>query len=269
MCIAAWLWQAHPLYPLILVHNRDEFHDRPTKPVAWWGEGEQKILGGRDEVAGGTWMGCTKDGRLSFVTNVLEPDVLPTARTRGELPVRFLQSRKNPLEFAEEIVKEADEYNGFNLIVADLCSKIMVCISNRPKEEPVSVQLVSPGLHVLSNAKLDTPWHKAQRLRKNFRKLLQKHGEEEIPAKEMVEKLMQDTSKADQDRLPNTGCDPEWELKLSSIFVDFDTKLGRYGTRSTAALSVKTNGDVSFYDKYLESRQWKEHTVEYHIERMK
>lgn len=58
------------------------------------------------------------------------------------------------------MVKEADEYNGFNLIVADLCSKIMVCISNRPKEEPISVQLVSPGLHVLSNANLDTPWHK-------------------------------------------------------------------------------------------------------------
>lgn len=67
------------------------FLGRPTKPVAWWGEGEKKILGGRDGVAGGTWMGCTKDGRLAFVTNVLEPHTLPSARTRGELPVRFLQ----------------------------------------------------------------------------------------------------------------------------------------------------------------------------------
>ena len=28
MCIAAWLWQSHPVYPLLLLLNRDEFHDR-------------------------------------------------------------------------------------------------------------------------------------------------------------------------------------------------------------------------------------------------
>jgi len=36
-------------------------------------------------------MGCTKDGRLAFLTNVLEPDAMPGARTRGDLPLRFLQ----------------------------------------------------------------------------------------------------------------------------------------------------------------------------------
>lgn len=42
-------------------------------------------------VGGGTWLGCTKDGKLAFLTNVLEPEEDPTARTRGDLPVRFLQ----------------------------------------------------------------------------------------------------------------------------------------------------------------------------------
>lgn len=64
---------------------------RPTKAVGWWGEGSKKILGGRDVLGGGTWMGCTKDGRLAFLTNVLEPDAMPGARTRGDLPLRFLQ----------------------------------------------------------------------------------------------------------------------------------------------------------------------------------
>ena len=50
-----------------------------------------KVLGGRDVLGGGTWMGCTKDGRLAFLTNVLEPDAMPGARTRGDLPLRFLQ----------------------------------------------------------------------------------------------------------------------------------------------------------------------------------
>lgn len=126
MCIAAWIWQAHPVYPLLLVLNRDEFHDRyllvisrslllmhskliklinfltcvyttifggvrPTKAAGWWGEEYEKILGGRDVLGGGTWMGCTKHGRLAFLTNVLEPDSDPSAKTRGDLPLRFLQ----------------------------------------------------------------------------------------------------------------------------------------------------------------------------------
>jgi uncharacterized protein with NRDE domain len=49
------------------------------------------ILGGRDELGGGTWLGCTRDGKLAFLTNVREPGTLVGAKSRGELPVRFLQ----------------------------------------------------------------------------------------------------------------------------------------------------------------------------------
>ncbi|XP_058080276.1 uncharacterized protein LOC131228553 [Magnolia sinica] len=266
MCIAVWLWQAHPHYPFLLLLNRDEFHDRPTKPTSWWGD-SCKILGGRDCLAGGTWLACTKNGRLAFLTNVLEPDPFAHAKSRGDLPLRFLESGKSPREFAKEVMKEADQYNGFNLILADLCSKTMVYVSNRPKEESPSVQEVFPGLHVLSNAKLNSPWHKAQRLGQNFKELIRRYQGEEIPSKEMVEQLMKDTVKADKSKLPNTGCDPEWEFKLSSIFVDVDTPLGRYGTRSTAALFVKASNEVSFYEKYLEKEMWKEHTMKYQIEK--
>lgn len=63
------------------------------------------------------------------------------------------------MEFAKEIAKEADLYNPFNLVVADLCSKIMVFVSNRPEGEP-TIETVNPGIHVLSNASLDSPWPK-------------------------------------------------------------------------------------------------------------
>lgn len=75
----------------------------------------------------------------------------------------WLQGKKNPMEFAEEVMKEADKYNGFNLIIADLCSKTMIYITNRPREANVSVVEVSPGIHVLSNASLDSPWPKVRR----------------------------------------------------------------------------------------------------------
>lgn len=64
------------------------------------------------------------------------------------------------MEFAEEIAMEADEYNGFNLIIADLLSMNMVYVTNRLKGDKCYVTSVSPGVHVLSNASLDTPWPK-------------------------------------------------------------------------------------------------------------
>ncbi|PKU59412.1 transport and Golgi organization 2 homolog [Dendrobium catenatum] len=271
MCIAAWIWQNHPKYSLFLLSNRDEYHDRPTRPVEWWGEADDKILGGRDELAGGTWLGCTRSGRLAFLTNYREPNPSSTAKSRGDLTLRFLQSHMSPLEYAEETAKEATEYNGFNLILADIRSKVMVYVSNRPEGEPASVQIVSPGLHVLSNAKLDTPWPKALRLHENFNKLLRRYGNEEIPEKEVFVNLMSDSVKADLNRLPNTGCEPEWEFNLSSTFVDIESKRGRYGTRSMAALSVVSNGEVSFYERYLDVNdgEWREHTFEFQMDDLK
>lgn len=266
MCIAAWIWQSHPAYQLLLFLNRDEFHDRPTEPVGWWGESNKKILGGRDEKGGGTWLGCTEEGRVAFITNFREPDSLSGAKTRGALPLRFLKSTKSPQECAEEIVEEADQYNGFNLILADLCSRTMIYISNRPKGQSLSVQTVSPGLHVLSNANLDTPWPKVQRLHDNLKELLEKHGNQEVIAEQVIGQLMGDKSKADRDNLPDTGLPSEWELKLSPIFVETDTEVGRYGTRSMAALSAKVNGEVIFYERYLENGMWNEHTMRYQIE---
>ena len=73
------------------------------------------------------------------------------------------QGKKNPVEFAEEVVKEADQFNGFNLILADLCSKTVVYVTNRPKEDQKFVTRVSPGIHVLTNASLDSPWPKVRR----------------------------------------------------------------------------------------------------------
>lgn len=262
MCIAAFAWLAHPLYPLLLLQNRDEYHNRPTKPVTWWDGGE--ILGGKDEVAGGTWLACSKLGRVAFLTNVLELQTLPDAKSRGDLPVLFLESKKCPMEFAEELGTEAHQYNGFNLIVADIKSKSMVYVSNRPKGEPIIIQKVSPGIHVLSNAKLDSPWHKAQLLRQSFKQLLKKYGKGELALKEMVEKIMKNTIKADESKLPGI-CARDWEFHLSSIFVEVDTPLGRYGTRSTAALTIRASGKASFYEKYLEQDVWKEQTVSFSI----
>ncbi|MFM8667414.1 MAG: NRDE family protein, partial [Betaproteobacteria bacterium] len=32
----AMAWLVHPHLPLVLAANRDEFHDRAARPMAWW-----------------------------------------------------------------------------------------------------------------------------------------------------------------------------------------------------------------------------------------
>ncbi|XP_071717015.1 uncharacterized protein [Rutidosis leptorrhynchoides] len=266
MCISVFIWQSHPLYPFLLLLNRDEYHDRPTEPLHWW-EGEE-ILGGRDVTASGTWLASNKNGRVAFVTNVREVMKMAAAKSRGDLPVRFLQSNKTPMEFAEEVAKEADQYNGFNFIVADLLSMSMVYVTNRLKGDSCYVVTVPPGVHVLSNASLDTPWPKAQRLEHGFRDLLNQYGEGEIPINEMVDKLMRNTIKDEVSMLPQIYS-PEFEYQLSSVFVDIVSPQKRYGTRSTSALAVKASREVFFYERHLENGLWKELTETYTIQKNK
>lgn len=264
MCIAVFIWKSHPLYPFLLLLNRDEYHNRPTTPLRWWDGGE--ILGGRDEQAGGTWLACSRDGKLVFLTNVREIRTNSLFKSRGDLPVRYLKGKKSPKEFAEELAGETDVYGGFNLIVADLCSKSMVYITNRPKDCGLSIAEVSPGIHALSNAKLDTPWPKVQRLLCSFEDAVIKCSDSEISIEEISEKLMNNTTKDEESKLPRIY-PPEFEYHLSAIFIEVDTPLGRYGTRSTSAVVLKTSGEVCFYEKYLDEDMWKKHTISYHIEK--
>lgn len=64
----------------------------------------------------------------------------------------------------------------------------------------------------------------SQRLGKSFKELLKQYGEGELPVKVIVEKLMRDTNKADKGNLPCI-CSLDWELDLSSIYVEVDTPL--------------------------------------------
>uniref|UniRef100_J3M0F5 Uncharacterized protein n=2 Tax=Oryza brachyantha TaxID=4533 RepID=J3M0F5_ORYBR len=268
MCIAAWAWQSQPEHHLLLLFNRDEYHSRPTRPAGWWAPGEaegKEILGGRDELGGGTWLGCTRDGKLAFLTNVREPSTLVGAKSRGELAVRFLQGNQCPLEYAKEIAKEADQYNGFNLVLADVNSGNMAYISNRPDGVPV-VQKVLPGFHVLANATLDCPWPKMLRLGQSFNRYVTTHDGAELSLHQMVQELMTDTVKPARSAVPDTGVDPDWEYQLSSIFIDTEKGLARYGTRSMTALAVKFNGKVTLYERYLESNLWKENLMQFELE---
>ncbi|KAI9072221.1 hypothetical protein K1719_045824 [Acacia pycnantha] len=67
----------------------------------------------------------------------LYPLILFNNRDKCELPLLFLKSKSIPREFGEDLKTEAENYNGFNLVVGDIESKSMVYMSNRGKKHKV------------------------------------------------------------------------------------------------------------------------------------
>ncbi|XP_055959852.1 uncharacterized protein LOC126671498 [Mercurialis annua] len=67
---------------------------------------------------------------------------------------------------------------------------------------PIVVQKVPPRIHILSNAKLDSPLRKVQHLKLNFKRQFKKYGDDEIPIGELLEKLMRDADRTEINWLP-------------------------------------------------------------------
>lgn len=60
-------------------------------------------------------------------------------------------------------------------------------------------------------------------MKNGFEELLNIYGESEIPAKEIAEKLMMNSVKDEDESMLPGVLPPQWEYKLSSVFVDTDT----------------------------------------------
>ncbi len=232
MCIVLFAWQVHADYPLIVAANRDEFHHRPAEPARWRGD----LLCGLDLVAGGTWLGVTRDGRFAAVTNYREPiaDRSPGNRSRGMLPLGFLQSELTPLAYLRTLEADQQEYGGFNLLVCDGLE--LAWMSNRGAPP----QLVEPGVHALSNGQLDTDWPKTRR----GRTLLEQSIATGVSIDSLLP-LLADDRLPDDDQLPDTGVGLELERLVAPIFI----QSAAYGTRASTALFQHINGRFSFAEQ--------------------
>lgn len=138
-----------PEHPLVVAANRDEFHARPASRAAWWRD-RPSILGGRDLEAGGTWMGISRDGRFAAVTNYRGAREARARESRGALVTGALLA-PSPGAFMAEAEARADEYSGFNLLVADHAG--LWSLSNRGG----GMRTLPPGIYGLGNTLLDAP----------------------------------------------------------------------------------------------------------------
>jgi len=99
MCLVVVAFDTHPEFPLVVAGNRDEFHARPTQDADWWPD-DTNIVGGRDLLAGGTWLAVHRNGRFATVTNYRDAEPKSgKLRSRGHLVTEFLQSGLSPIEY--------------------------------------------------------------------------------------------------------------------------------------------------------------------------
>ncbi len=161
MCLLICAWQCHENYTITLAANRDERYDRPAQPFAVLRERSPRTLGGRDLVAGGTWLAVNEHGVVVGLTNTPSPEGPdPSKRSRGEIPLllsAFNSARKGIEAFVDQA--EHGAYNAARLLVADRDHLFYLELSD---SDPPRVRELSPGLHVLENAPLDGVSSKAR-----------------------------------------------------------------------------------------------------------
>jgi len=235
MCLIFLSLHVHPTYKLILAGNRDEFYNRKTAPASFW-QDHPDVLGGRDLEAGGTWMGVTRSGKISFITNYRDPqNINPQAPSRGMLVSDYLESDVAPDIYLHRIAPKAKQYNGFNLVTGN--ADALYYLSNYGK----GVEKISDGFHGLSNHLLETPWPKVVRGKEKLADIL---TGKKINTDHLMDALYDDQVASD-DQLPDTGVGLERERVLSSMFI----KSPGYGSRCSTVLLIDQSNTLTFSER--------------------
>jgi uncharacterized protein with NRDE domain len=234
MCLAVIALDAHPRYAVVVAANRDEFHARPAHAAHWWQHASgSPLLAGRDLEHGGTWLGVTPGGRWAFVTNVREPGRHnPRAPSRGAIVPALLRDRRPSLEALASTVAGAEAYNGFNVVAGE---GIVAAFGSNRDADTIALR---PGVHGVSNARLDTPWPKLVRAKDGLAAWISEGGDDIAALWEVLD----DRTVARDEELPNTGLARGRERLLSAPFI----VSADYGTRCS---TLSRDGEAQFIER--------------------
>jgi uncharacterized protein with NRDE domain len=139
----------------VLAANRDELIARPSRSPGVL-HTDPLVLGGRDLVAGGTWLAVAADGTVCAVTNrhpaegpPVAPD--PSRRSRGEIPVELLTM--DPAAVPAHLAALGPGlYNPVNVL---WIGRDRALVAHVDDSGPVRVLDLAPGPHVLTTRDVD------------------------------------------------------------------------------------------------------------------
>lgn len=149
MCSIVILRQPGATYPLIIGGNRDEMAGRPWKPPARHWPERPDVLGGIDELAGGSWLALNDTGVVAVVLNrmgTLGPE--QGKRSRGELVLDALD-HADAADAARALAHlDPAAYRPFNLVVAD--NRDAFCLSRREDGARIEIERIPEGLSMVT-----------------------------------------------------------------------------------------------------------------------
>ncbi|HVB94609.1 MAG TPA: NRDE family protein [Acidimicrobiales bacterium] len=150
--------------PLLVAANRDEFYARDAEAMTVLRDAGPRILGGRDLLAGGTWMAVNQHGVVAALTNKpTEGERDPTKRSRGEIPLLLAAHRSAAAGVdALQAAFAPGEFNPCWVLVGDRRELHYVDMTGPGRVES---RLLPPGVHILENKPLGDPSAKVDRVR--------------------------------------------------------------------------------------------------------
>lgn len=237
MCLIALAWRTHPRYRLVLAANRDEFHARPTLPLAEWRDAPG-VYGGRDGLHGGGWL-ALRGRRLAAVTNVRRPPERE-GHSRGALVADFVQTDATTHDALRALSSAAPRYRPFNLLAHDgdslaFATNLPVVPGDGEDGRDYAMRLLTPGLHGISNGALDAPWPKTAMLMVRLDAwLCSSAANAATPDFTPLFAALTDTDIAADERLPDTGIGLDRERFLSPAFIRHEV----YGTRASTVVLI-------------------------------
>lgn len=142
--------------PLIVAANRDELRARPSDPPMLLNENPPR-WGGRDRVAGGTWLAVDPGGRVGAVTNRHPAGILPprdpARRSRGGLPLEVLTGDDtNAAAWMGRL--QASAYNPVNVLYLSPTSALWTGLDDAGGRRTLALD---PGVHVITEQDPDDP----------------------------------------------------------------------------------------------------------------
>lgn len=156
MCTVIVGFQCVPESPLVVAANRDELLARPSDPPQLL-TSDPPRWGGRDRLAGGTWLAVDPAGRVGAVTNrhpggVL-PDRDPSRHSRGRLPLNALTT--DDASAASWMASlNPREYNPVNVVYLATTLALWVGLDDAGGRQQ---RQLAPGVHVITEQDPDDP----------------------------------------------------------------------------------------------------------------
>lgn len=248
MCLLVALFRAREDAPLVIAANRDEQLARPAASMAVLRASGPRVLGGRDLLAGGTWLAVSENGVAAALTNVPSPTGRdPAKRSRGELPIG-LAGHKTAAEAAaafERTINPAD-YNPCWLLVGDRDSLFYFDLNGGP----LRAIALPPGLHVLENRPLSPVSPKARFVRGLVEDAL---PPPEAPRDQLIEPLLgvlRSHAMPDEAQMAEArGLEP---FRPAPTFAPCVHAGGIYGTRTGAIVIVPRESEARPVFRYTD-----------------